>query len=99
MRDNRPIPHDVLREVIRKCWQDHGMQLYVKGCPATEGALRLAKYDESWPDMRPTVLETRYYPGLDRWGSQWTVEVEYTTVGHIAVYGVTPDGRIYLYAD
>lgn len=55
--------------------------------------------DWPWADMLPVVTASETYAEPNRWGDSWWVEVQYSTRGYKATYGVNRNHVTQCYAD
>jgi hypothetical protein len=104
--DLKVIPPEYVSKVLDIVRTDHTLKVYPSSCKDTAALLEMNAWnaERGYPwlpftNMTPKVVEIRTGLECDEDGSLWTVDVQYSTSGACAVYGVTPDGRISLYAN
>lgn len=85
-RQGAEVPQAVINAVIVKAQAEHPR-------PVTGRA------HWPWADMLPVVTGCEAYPEPNRWGDVWWVEVQYSTRGCRASYGVNRNHVPQCYAD
>lgn len=83
------VPRTTVNAVIVAAMREHAY--------SAEWAQRLDGYQ--WCDMAPVVTYTETLAEPNRWGDSWVVEVQYSTRGGRAVYGVSRDNVPQCYMD